>query len=276
MPAFMPIHITHPDDPQIEAYRDIRERDLVGRQGRFIVEGRVTLGVLIERGRYEIESVLVGESRLEPLHDLLAKVPDDVPVYAASQPVLDAIAGFPMHRGVLAVARKPEALPLEAIIAPREKPQALLALIGLSNHDNVGACFRNAAALGASGVITDAASADPFYRKAIRVSAGTVLWMPQARVEGWRALFDALEAAGHRVLALTPDLAATDLRDFAPPDRFTLVLGAEGPGLPKEAIARATALRIPMADGVDSLNVATAGAVALSHLATRLDRKSVV
>jgi len=264
-----PALITDPDDPRIEAYREIRERDLVGRKGRFIVEGRVTLGVLIARRRHVIESVLVGESRLEPLRDLLEKVPSGVPVYAANQKVLDAIAGFPMHRGVLSVARKPDARPVEGVIAPPGAPQVLLALIGLSNHDNVGACFRNAAALGASGVITDAASADPFYRKAIRVSAGTVLWMPQARVEGWRGLFDALEANGHAVLALTPDPAARDLRDFSPPNRFTLVLGAEGPGLPGEAIARATALRIPMAEGVDSLNVATAGAVALSHLVGR-------
>jgi tRNA G18 (ribose-2'-O)-methylase SpoU len=261
-----PIAITDADDPRIEAYRDIRERDLVGRQGRFIVEGRVTLGVLVERGRYPVESVLIGESRREPLAPVLGRLPADVPVYMARREVLDRIAGFAMHRGVLAVARRPEALPLEAVIAPPGRPQVLVALVGLSNHDNVGACFRNAAALGASGVITDAKSADPFYRKAIRVSAGTVLWMPQSRVAGWQTLFDRVEAAGHTIYALTPDAAAPEIRNVRPPQRFTLVLGAEGPGLPSDAIARATALRIPMAADVDSLNVATAAAVALSHL----------
>jgi len=260
------IAITDADDPRIEAYRNIRERDLVGRQGRFIVEGRVTLGVLVARGRYKVESVLIGESRRAPLAPLLGRLPADVPVYIASQEVLDRIAGFAMHRGVLAVARRPEALPLEAVIAPPGTPQVLVALVGLSNHDNVGACFRNAGALGARGVITDATSADPFYRKAIRVSAGTVLWMPQARVEAWQILFDRLEAAGHTIFALTPDATAPEIRHVTTPDRFTLVLGAEGPGLPEEAIARARALRIPMAADVDSLNVATAGAVALSHL----------
>lgn len=264
-----PIPIDNPNDPRIEAYRDIRERDLVGRSGRFVVEGSVTLGVLIERGKYPVESVLIGESRLEPLGDLLMRLPDSVPIYVAAQPVLDAIAGFPMHRGVLAIARTPERLPLEDIIAPPDEPQVLLALVGLSNHDNVGSCFRNAAALGAGGVVWDSGSADPFYRKSIRVSAGTVLWMPQARCANWVEMFEGLETEGHALVALTPDPTATDIRDVELPKRFTLCLGAEGPGLPGEAIEQAMPVRIPMASDVDSLNVATAAAVALSHLVER-------
>lgn len=260
------IPIDHPDDPRIEPYRDIRERDLVGRQGRFVVEGRVTLGVLVTRGRYPIESVLLAESRLEPLAELIMRLPEGVPVYVAAQNVMDEIAGFPMHRGILAMAKKPDELPLSDLVAPMGQVQVLLALVGLSNHDNVGACFRNAAALGADGILWDRTTADPFYRKAIRVSAGTALWMPQARCGDWQDMFDGLEAAGHTLLALTPDTRAPDIRDIDPTSRFTLCLGAEGPGLPQAAIRRAIPVRIPMAASVDSLNVATAAAVALSHL----------
>lgn len=282
------IAITDPDDARIADYRDVRERDLTGRQGRFIVEGRVTLDILLRRRPDLVLSVLIGQSRFEPLADILANLPEGVPLYSASQPVLDAIAGFPLHRGVLALARKPDARSVDALVRT-PGPQLFLALIGLSNHDNVGACFRNAAAFGASGVLLDAASCDPFYRKAIRVSAGTVLWLPMAFAPDWQALHAALTAAGHACLALTPARDAPSLTEWlgsAPqatvcsPEthplpilwrpRITLFLGAEGPGLPPDALEAIPQCRIPMASGVDSLNVATAAAVALSHITAGL------
>ena len=257
------IFLNDPGDPRLAPYLSIRERDLTGRSdGRFIVEGRVTLGILAERSRFEIESVLIGESRVEPLHAVLKKLPRDVPVYVMPQSVMDEVAGFPIHRGVLACALKGAPLALEQLMGP----QTLLVLNGISNHDNVGAAFRNAAAFGAGGVILDSQSCDPLYRKSIRVSAGSALWLPFHHGGTGGDHITALMAAGYQVWAMTPDEAATPLREMPVSGKVAILLGAEGPGLPAELIAKADAVRIAMAERFDSLNVATAGAVALSHV----------
>lgn len=253
-------------DPRLEAYVSIRERDLTnGHGGRFIVEGKVTLETLLRRARFEIESLFLCETRLAPLAETLSHVPDGVPVYVAPQGVMDAVAGFPMHRGVLACGRKGAPL-MPADILSAEGPSTALLLSELSNHDNVGACFRNAAAFGADGVLLDAACCDPLYRKAIRVSSGASLWLPYAQGGDGAGLIEAAEAAGHEVWALTPRADAEPLPSLKVPERVALLMGAEGPGLPAEVIARARPVRIPMADGFDSVNVATAAAIALAHV----------
>lgn len=263
----MPVlRITHPGDLCLEPYLSLRERDLTGGHGgRFIVEGKVTLETLLTRGRFEVESLFLCETRLAPLADLLARVPADVPVYVAPQGVMDEVAGFPMHRGVLACGKKgaPRA---PADVLPKDGPSTALLLAGLSNHDNVGACFRNAAAFGAAAVLLDSESCDPLYRKAIRVSSGTALWLPFAHGGTGAALIAAAEASGHEVWALTPRADAELLSLLAVPERVALLMGAEGPGLPADLIARARPVRIPMTDGFDSVNVATAAALALSHV----------
>ncbi len=263
----MPVlHVTDPGDPRLAPYLSIRERDLTnGHGGRFIVEGKVTLETVLTRSRFGIESLFLCETRLEPLADLLARVPVNVPVYVASQGVMDSVAGFPMHRGVLACGLKgaPRAA---ADVLPADGPSTALLLAGLSNHDNVGACFRNAAAFGASAVLLDSESCDPLYRKAIRVSSGTALWLPFAHGGMGAALIETAEATGHEVWALTPRADAEPLPAIRVPARVALLMGAEGPGLPRELIARARPVRIPMTDGFDSVNVATAGAIALSHV----------
>lgn len=263
------IEVAH--DPRVEAYTSIRERDLTnGHGGRFIVEGKVTLETLLTRGRFEIESLFLCETRLAPLADILAKVSASVPVYVASQGVMDEVAGFPMHRGVLACGVK-GAPTAPRDILPADGPSTALLLAGLSNHDNVGACFRNAAAFGASAVLLDETSCDPLYRKAIRVSSGTTLWLPFAHGGTGASLIESAEATGHEVWALTPDAAAEPLPSLKVPDRVALLMGAEGPGLPRDLIARARPVRIPMTDGFDSVNVATAAALALSHVFSQRD-----
>ncbi len=271
-----PERIDTPDDPRIAAYTRIRERDLTGRDGRFIVEGKVTLEVLLTRSRFAVESLFLCERRLGPLAQLLERVPEDVPVYTAPQPVMDAVAGFPLHRGVLACARKGAPLTAADVLAAPVNAGAAAAAagpvvvaIGLSNHDNIGALFRNAAAFGARGVLLDGESGDPLYRKSIRVSAGTALWLPFAHGGTADGLLAALEAAGHTAWALTPRASAAPLWDMAMPDRLALILGAEGPGLPDRVIRAATPVRIPMAPGVDSVNVATAAAIALGRAFSR-------
>jgi tRNA G18 (ribose-2'-O)-methylase SpoU len=260
------ISIERADDPRVEAYVSIRERDLTGGHGgRFIVEGKVTLETLLRRSRFPVESMFLCETRLGPLRDLLAEVPQGVPVYVAPQGVMDAVAGFAMHRGVLACGRKGEAA-LPADILSKEGRSTALLLSELSNHDNVGACFRNAAAFGADAVLLDAASCDPLYRKSIRVSSGAALWLPFSQGGTGGELIAAAEAAGHEVWALTPRSDAEPLPSLKVPERVALLMGAEGPGLPAEMIARARPVRIPMTEGFDSVNVATAAAIALAHV----------
>jgi tRNA G18 (ribose-2'-O)-methylase SpoU len=263
MPVF---HLTDAHDPRLAAYVSVRERDLTnGHGGRFIVEGKVTLETLLTRSRFQVESLFLSETRLAPLAGLLARVPQTVPVYVTTQDVMDKVAGFPMHRGVLACGLK--GVPATAVdLLSTEGPSTTLLLAGLSNHDNVGACFRNAAAFGAGAVLLDEMSCDPLYRKAIRVSSGSTLWLPFAHGGTGARLIEAAARSGHDVWALTPNADAEPLHSLNVPERLALLMGAEGPGLPAELIARARPVRIPMTDGFDSVNVATAAALALAHV----------
>lgn len=266
---FEPIAIADPDDPRLAAYRDVRERDLVGRQGRFIVEGEVTLRLLFSRDvRFAAESVLLAPERWEGLSDLFADRVDGPPVYLAGKAVMSAVAGFPIHRGVLAVGLRGAAPAPEALIPPAPAPALVVGLVGLTNHDNVGGLFRNAAAFGADAVWLDAETCDPLYRKAIRVSAGAALTVPFARAASGAALLDLAARHALTPLALTPG-GGERLDALEAPARTLLLLGTEGPGLPEALMARARRVRIAMAPGFDSLNVATAGAIALHHLAKR-------
>ena len=263
-----PIPIDHEGDPRLAAYTSIREKDLTSGHGaRFIIEGKVTLETAVRRGRFALESIFITDSRIEPLAELLARVPADVPVYTAPQSVMDKVTGFPMHRGVLACGLKGEIPdPAAFLESGASAASTLLLLSDLSNHDNVGACFRNAAAFGASAVLMDAQCCDPLYRKAIRVSSGSTLWLPYAQGGTGLDMVNAAKAAGYEVWAMTPRADAAPLSSLPVPARLAILLGAEGPGLPDEVIATCRAVRIPMSEGFDSVNVATAGAIALSHV----------
>ncbi len=261
----MIIPVASADDPRVAAYRAVKERDLLRGDGRFIVEGKVTVARLIEASRFPLESVFLAENRVEGLTALLAQLDPSVPVYMASQGVMDGITGYHIHRGVLAMARRTEEQSVEQLVGKLPAgPLTLLALIGLSNHDNVGACFRNAAALGANAVLLDSESCDPLYRKSIRVSAGTALSLPFAHSGNGAGMIEVLASAGIETWALSPS-GGEPLHTLAPPERLAIVLGAEGPGLPDTLMTRCRRVSIPMTPGVDSLNVATAGAIALSH-----------
>lgn len=266
--------IEDPDDPRIAPYCAVRERDVAGRGERFIAEGEVVLRLLLsDRSRHRAESVLVAENRVAGLAGLLAPLPDDAPLYVASQRVMDAVVGFHIHRGVLAVGRRARDRGAAALLAGLPAEALVVGLVGVSNHDNMGGVFRNAAAFGADAVVLDGSCCDPLYRKAIRVSVGACLTTPFARGGSGDALLGALDGAGFRTVALSPS-GLVQLHDVDRGQRTALLLGAEGPGLPAALMERVGTARIDMAAGFDSLNVAATSAVALYEMSRRRIRKT--
>lgn len=259
------IRIDQPDDPRIAGFRDIRERDLTGRQGLFLAEGEVVLNVLLsDRSLCRPVAFLLDSKRVEGLAGMLAGVADGTPVYAASQSVLDEIAGFHLHRGILALGEKPPQQSLDGCLDGSGPDAVLVVACGIGNHDNMGGVFRNAAAFGAGAVLLDAHCCDPFYRKAIRVSVGAVLRMPMTTGLAPLVMVDRLRTSGFRVLALTPG-ASEPLDGMPRGGKVAILLGPEGPGLPPAVIDRCTAVGIPMSGGFDSLNVSVASGIALHH-----------
>ena len=265
------VRIEDPADPRVEAYRDIRERDLKGRGGRFVIEGEVVLRAAIAQGRFEIESLLLAENRTEPLEGLVAGLPAEVGVFVAGRAVLDSLAGFPMHRGVLAIGLRGRERGAAEMVAQLPAEALVVVLCGIANHDNMGGLLRNAAAFGVDLVLVDEASCDPLYRKAIRVSAGAALTVPFVRAGTVDALVDLLEEAGFTVLATSP-AGGEALGDVAPSARTAVLFGAEGSGLPPAILSRLVSVRIDMAPGFDSLNVATTSGIVLHHLRSALAR----
>src|SRR3954471_13787791 len=158
------IAITESSDPRIEAYRAVRDRDLLSGGERFIAEGEVVLRVLLRAPRFGIESILLSEKRAPALGDLLSTVPESVPVYVAAQEVMNGIVGFAIHRGVLAVGLRPQPPAPGELLGGLGAQAIVLGAIGIANHDNVGGIFRNAAAFGARAVLLDGTSCDPLYR----------------------------------------------------------------------------------------------------------------
>lgn len=269
----LPIRVEDANDPAVAEFRDIRERDLVGRTGRFIAEGTVVLNMLAaahgQENGFRAEKILVLENRLAGIADTLDRFPPDVPVYTATAAVIDAIAGFHLHRGVLALGRKPEPRPLNEALARLSERALVTVLAGISNHDNAGAIFRNSAAFGASLVILDETSCDPLYRKAIRVSVGSVLTVPFHRGGSIGEILAKLDQAGFAVWGLSP-AGRHALRAIPASDRTALLLGTEGEGLPPALMARINTARIAQMPGLDSLNVATAAALSLHEMAHRM------
>jgi tRNA G18 (ribose-2'-O)-methylase SpoU len=263
------ILITDADDPRVADYRHVREGDLVGRRGAFVAEGEMVLRTLIERGRFRLRSVLLGRSRLVKLTPWLVRLGPEVPVYMADPTVLMAVAGFDIHRGVLALGdRGAEPSPAELLGALGPGPRVVVALQALTNHDNVGGLFRSAAAFGADAVLLDERCCDPLYRKAIRVSIGAAVCLPFARAASTESMIAALRSAGFVTLALSPRRDAVDIVELRAPGRMparaALLLGTEGPGLSAGAMQAAEhVVRIAIHPEVDAVNVSTAGATAL-------------
>ncbi|HEU4532612.1 MAG TPA: RNA methyltransferase, partial [Polyangiaceae bacterium] len=262
------VRVASADDPRLGAYRDVRDRELKAREGAFLAESEQVVRLLATSRLYATRSLLLAEGRVDKLGDLLAALPASVTAFVAPQAMVDALVGFPMHRGVLALGERGAPLEPAALLAA-PGPATVIGLVGVNNHDNVGGAFRNAAAFGARGVLLDPASCDPLYRKAVRVSVGGALVVPFAHAAGEGELVAALERAGYEVIALSPQGAERLDALGAVGPRRALLLGAEGPGLPAPLLARLRSARVPMAEGFDSLNVAVACGIALFALAGR-------
>ena len=261
----MIVPISDRDDPRIAAYRDVRERDLAGRDGLFVAEGEVVLRVLLGQTRIAVASLFLAEKRVAALAPMIDALPADVPVFVAPQEIMDGIVGFPMHRGMLALGRRPAGVSADALLAGLPPRAVVIGVFAIANHDNMGGIFRNAAAFGADAVILDSDCCDPLYRKAIRVSVGGALRVPFARLNRGEDALALFGAHGFETLALSP-AGATTLADVQRAPRVAALFGAEGPGLPEDILARATTVRIAMGGGFNSLNVATASGIVLNRL----------
>ena len=269
-----PIAIEDPGDERLEAYRDVRERDLVGRKGRFIAEGRLVVSSLLSSTRFRATSVVVSPSAYESIRADVEACDDPPPVFIAPVETLSDVVGFHIHRGCLAIGERIAELTPSDVHS--SAPGHLVVLEELSNHDNVGGVFRNAAAFGAHGVLLSPRCCDPLYRKAIRVSMACALRVPFARSEDFARDIEALGEAGYERVALVIDDDALDIDNHAREcsDRVALFVGAEGPGLTRETVGRCDVrVRIPIASGVDSLNASVACAIALHRYRSAIDAR---
>lgn len=258
------IDINDPDDERVADFRDLnsvdRRPDLPAGKGLVIAEGVLVVQRMLA-SRFVPHALLGTDRRLSELTADLAGV--DVMFYRASAEVMAKVVGFHLNRGVLAAARRtPERAVCDVIAGAR----TLAVLEGVNDHENLGAIFRNAAGLGVDAVVFGAGCADPLYRRAVRVSMGHALLVPFARSLHWPDDLDLLRDNGFALLAMTPDPRAGTLAEEMSglaARKLAVLLGAEGPGLTETALRRSDArVRIPMSRGTDSLNVATAAALA--------------
>jgi tRNA G18 (ribose-2'-O)-methylase SpoU len=258
--------IDRADDPRLADYVDLSDPELRRRveeaEGFFIAEGPIVIRTLLTTN-HRVRSVLVTPHQRAALADVLDDV--DAPVYVVSPAVMRQTVGFDLHRGAVASADR-RALPsFETVVGGATR---LAMLERVNDHENLGALFRNAAAFGIDGVLLCPECCDPLYRRSVRVSTGHVLTVPWTRATPWPEAVGRLRALGFTVVALTPGTGAAGIDTVAKTGRIAILLGAEGPGLTSGALAAAsTQVRIPMAEGVDSLNVAVAAAVSFAHFA---------
>jgi tRNA G18 (ribose-2'-O)-methylase SpoU len=272
--AFVPI--VDPADARLEDYRNVPDPELIERRGIFVAEGRLVVRRLLQANRFAVRSVLVTTAARRALENddafRLRAETASLPVYEVPPWVINAITGFNIHRGCLAIGERPVLPSWQQVTATAQR---IIVAERVANADNVGAIFRNAAAFGADGVLLERTCTDPLYRKAIRTSMGAALQVPYARMEPWPAALHGLRDAGYTLLGMIPraeqslsSVASGFSRTIdsakAGSRKIAIVVGHEGDGLSDEALAACTHLaRIPMARGVDSLNVATASAIAM-------------
>ena len=269
----MPTPIDDPADPRLTDYAGLTDVALRRRtepeRGLYIAESEKVIRRALAAG-HRPRSYLMAERWLAGLADLVAQAEaDGIPVYVGEHDVVERLTGYHLHRGALAAMQRP-VMPSPADVL--DGARRVLVLEDVVDHTNVGAVFRSAAALGVDAVLVTPRCADPLYRRSIRVSMGTVFQVPWTRIDPWPGGVAQLRELGFTTaaLALSDDAVTLDELAADPPRRLALVLGTEGDGLSARTVAAVDlTVRIPMAGGVDSLNVAAAGAVAAWALRVR-------
>ena len=262
-----PIRIDGPADPRIAEYHNLSDAELLRQRGLFVAEGRLVLQRVVEDPCFSLRSVLMNEANYRALSETLSGLSPEVPFFVCETSDFLGITGFNLHRGCLALVERP------APTAPCQilrDARTIVVLEGVTNADNVGGVFRNAAAFGADGVLLSPTCCDPFYRKAIRTSMGATVRVPFARIDDWPDGLADVRATGFTLVALSPHQAAVTLDEFVEsnrPARLALLIGTEGAGLSHGALSASDrSVRIPTRDSVDSLNLAVACGIALARL----------
>ncbi len=265
----MTVVVADAADPRLDDYRSLNDQAFRRRyegDELFIVEGFVAIDRLIESG-HVIRSVLLAPSRVERFagHEVELAA-GNVPVFVAERTVIAEVVGFDLHRGVIACAERRPSVDLGELL---DGATRIAVLEGLNDNENLGAIARAAKAFRIDGLLIDPTCTDPYSRRTVRVSMGEVLTLPIARAaqDEWPAVLDDMRTAGFQVWAMTPAPSADDLWTIDIPDRVAVLLGAEGPGLTRSALASADRLvRVPISADVDSLNVGQAAAVTFAAL----------
>jgi tRNA G18 (ribose-2'-O)-methylase SpoU len=258
------VHVTSAADSRLDDYRNIPDAELIRTRGLFVAEGRLVVRRLAERSRFVPKSLLLTPAALGDLNDVIAHV--SAPVFVVTQETMNEVAGLNFHRGCLAVGLRPPPPAWQDIV---KDAHLVIVVERITNADNMGSIFRNAAAFGAQAVLFDSLSVDPLYRKAIRTSMGAVLQLPFAAMTAWPEDLEKLRKMGFTTIALTPAEDALPIGEafMNRGPRAALLVGHEGAGLSDHAFHHADVrARIPMPGGIDSLNVATAAAIALYEL----------
>ncbi|WP_309104546.1 RNA methyltransferase [Microbacterium sp.] len=263
------VHVDEADDPRLDDYRSLTDvalrRVTEPAGGLYIAESAKVIERACAAG-HRPRSVMVQRRWVDGIREILGSA--TVPVYVVPDEVAERVTGFAVHRGALASMHRPRLPPVAELIGGA---RLILVLEDVGDHTNVGAAFRAAAGLGADAVLVSPGCADPLYRRSVRVSMGTVFQVPWTRIGEWGDAIDDLRSSGFDIAALALADDAKDLADYAAsrPERVALVLGSEGDGLSRHALEAAdTVVTIPMVGGVDSLNIASAAAVALWALKT--------
>lgn len=262
----MPILVVDdPQDPRLADYHNVPDPILLRQRGLFVAESRLVVRTLLTHPRLHTRSLLTTRAAFASLADLLDERQDQLPIYIASAQFLENVVGFHVHRGCLALGDRPPAT-TDTELSPLRSARLVVVLEQVANPDNVGSIFRNAAAFDVECILLSPQCSDPLYRKAIRTSLGATLRIPYAVMDDWPEGLTRLRELGYTTVALTPDASTEPLETLvaAPPTRVAVVVGTEGPGLSDAAAAHVDhQVRIPIAPGVDSLNVATATGIAL-------------
>lgn len=253
----LPQTINDVSDARVAIYRNLKDKDLA-RSGAFIVEGKFILETLLTRSRFQIRSIFVSEDRLLPLEPVFKFLTPETPLYVTSAAIMAEIAGFNVHRGVLAAGNVK--LPQHQADLQIANMHRIAVLSNISNPDNIGAIFRNAAGLGVEAIILDQQCCSPLYRKAIRVSMGATLVLPWQQNAGIEAIAAMLQTNGFTNYALALG-AKTELSGMIFANKSAFFFGEEAYGLSTAVLSQCEGVKITMENGTDSLNVAASSAI---------------